>query len=90
MIGLAHEQITMWWIAIGMGAVVVVAVIVLLSLLLSFVNDIDRRVSDALENAARIAGNTGQLPALGETVEWAGVLRDELYRHAQTLASVRG
>ncbi|MGH9125820.1 MAG: hypothetical protein ACRDZ8_13995 [Acidimicrobiales bacterium] len=90
MIGLAHEQISMWWIAIGMGAVVVVAVIVLLSLLLSFVNDIDRRVSDALENATRIAGNTGQLSALGETVEWAGVLRDELYRHAQTLASVRG
>jgi hypothetical protein len=90
MIALAHDQISMWWIAIGMGAVVVIAVIVLMSLLLSFVNDIDESVRGALENAGRIAANTGQLPALGDTVELAGVLGDELARHAQTLASVRG
>lgn len=90
MTALAHDQISMWWIAIGMGAVVVIAVIVLLSLLLSFVNDIEQSVQGALENAGRIAGNTGQLSALGDTVELAGVLRDELGRHAQTLASVRG
>ena len=90
MIGLAHEDISMWWISIGMGAVVVGVVIVLMSLLLAFVNDIERGVRDALQHAAGIAGNTGQLTALGDTVELAGVLRDELGRHAETLASIRG
>lgn len=89
-LALAHEHITMWWVSIGIGFVVVLVVIVLLSLLLTFVNDIDTDVKSILNTAGGIAGNTGKIPALGQTAELAGVLRDELGRHAATLGSLRG
>jgi predicted permease len=89
-LALAHEHITMWWVSIGIGLVVVLVVVVLLSLLLAFVNDIDRDVKSILNTAGGIAGNTGKIPALGQTAELAGVLRDELGRHASTLGSLRG
>ncbi|MDQ1357701.1 MAG: hypothetical protein QOJ52_1146 [Acidimicrobiaceae bacterium] len=89
-LALAHEHITMWWVSIGIGFVVVLVVVVLLSLLLAFVNDIDRDVKSILNTAGGIAGNTGKIPALGQTAELAGVLRDELGRHASTLGSLRG
>jgi hypothetical protein len=88
--GLAHEHITMWWITLGMGLVVCLVVIVLLSLLMTFVNDIDRNVDSVLNTAGGIAGNTSKIPALGQTAELAGVLRDELGRHAAVLGSLRG
>jgi len=87
---LAHEDVSMWWITLGMGAVVVLVVVVLLSLLVTFVNDVDRGVDRILGSAGGIAGNTSKIPALGQTAELAGVLRDELRRHADTLGSLRG
>jgi hypothetical protein len=89
-LGLAHEHITMWWVTLGMGFVVCLVVIVLLSLLISFVNDIDTDVKSILNTAGGIAGNTSKIPALGQTAELGGVLRDELGRHAATLGSLRG
>jgi predicted permease len=87
---LAHEDVNMWWITLGMGFVVVLVVVVLLSLLLAFVNDVDRNVDSILGTAGGIANNTSKIPALGQTAELAGVLRDELGRHAATLGSLRG
>ena len=89
-LALAHEHITMWWVSIGIGFVVCLVVIVLLSLLLAFVNDIDRDVKSILDTAGGIAGNTTKIPALAQTAELGGVLRDELGRHAATLGSLRG
>ncbi len=90
MLMLAKEHITMWWVTIGIGFVVVLVVIVLLSLLLTFVNDIDKSVKNILDTAGGIARNTHNIPALGQTAELAGVLRDELGRHAAVLGSLRG
>ncbi len=87
---LAKEHITMWWVSIGIGFVVVLVVIVLLSLLVAFVNDIDSHAKSILDTAGGIARNTHSIPALGQTAELAGVLRDELGRHADTLGSLRG
>jgi hypothetical protein len=89
-LGLAHEHITMWWVTIGIGLVVVLVVVVLLSLLLTFVNDIDSDVKSILDTAGGIARNTHNIPALGQTAELGGVLRDELGRHAAVLGSLRG
>lgn len=89
-LALAQEHITMWWVTIGIGFVVVLVVIVLLSLLLTFVNDIDKDVKSILNTAGGIAGNTHNIPALGQTAELGGVLRDELGRHAALLSSLRG
>jgi len=89
-LALAQEHVTMWWVSIGIGFVVVLVVIVLLSLLLTFVNDIDGEVKTILDTAGGIARNTHNIPALGQTAELGGVLRDELGRHAATLGSLRG
>ena len=40
----AREHITFWWVTLGLGAVVISAVILLLSLLITFVDDIDKNV----------------------------------------------
>jgi hypothetical protein len=90
MLALAQQHITMWWITLGMGLVVCLVVIVLLSLLMAFVNDASRNVDRILDTAGGIAGNTSKIPALGQTAELAGVLRDELGRHAAVLGSLRG
>ncbi len=89
-LALASEHVTMWYVTLGIGLVVCLVVIVLLSLLVAFVNDIDRGTKSILETAGGIAGNTAKIPALGQTAELAGVLRDELGRHAATLGSLRG
>jgi hypothetical protein len=89
-LALAHEHITMWYVTLGIGLVVSLVVVVLLTLLTAFINDIDRGVNSILETAGGIAGNTGKIPALGQTAELAGVLRDELGRHAAVLGSLRG
>jgi hypothetical protein len=87
---LAQEHVTMWWVSIGIGFVVCLVVIVLLSLLTVFVKDIDDGVKDVLNTAGGIAGNTSKISALGQTADLSGVLRDELGRHAATLGSLRG
>jgi hypothetical protein len=89
-VGLAPQHVTMWWVTIGMGFVVCLVVIVLLSLLLAFVNDIDHDVKNILNTAGGIAGNTNKIPALGQTAQLAGVLGEELGRHAAVLGSLRG
>jgi hypothetical protein len=89
-LGLAQAHVTMWWVSLGIGFVVVLVVIVLLSLLLTFVNDIDGEVTSILDTAGGIARNTHNIPALGQTAELGGVLRDELGRHAAVLGSLRG
>ncbi len=87
---LAQEHVTMWFVTLGIGFVVVLVVVVLLSLLLAFVKDIDRDVKNILDTAGGIARNTHNIPALGQTAELGGVLRDELGRHAAVLGSLRG
>ena len=88
MIALAHEDVTMWWISIGMGAVVVVAVIVLLSLLIAFVQDIDRNVKTLWNTATRVARNTATTWMLKQTASATGALKAETARHAQALNSL--
>lgn len=88
MLGLAHEDVTMWWISIGMGAVVVVAVIVLLSLLITFVQDIDRNVKILWNTATRVARNTATSWMLKQTASATGALRAEAHRHAEALQSL--
>ncbi|MFN2556520.1 MAG: hypothetical protein ABR592_06525 [Nitriliruptorales bacterium] len=84
-LALAPEEISAWQIALGIGGVVLVAVILLLSLLLRFVNQIDRGVQVLWDTATRFAANTAtlwQIDAVGHTLE---ELRDELRRHDELL-----
>lgn len=84
-LALAPEEISAWQIALGIGGVVLVAVILLLSLLLRFVNQINRGVQVLWDTATRFAANTAtlwQIDAVGHTLE---ELRDELRRHDELL-----
>ncbi len=58
MLALAEDHITMWWVTLGLGAVVIIAVIVLLSLLVALVDDIDVNVREVWDTATRLAANT--------------------------------
>lgn len=86
-LALQSEHVTFWWITLGMGAVVIIAVIVLLSLLVSFVDDIDRNLKDVWDTATRLAANTATTWMLGQTVARTAELSAEVDRHAEFLSA---
>lgn len=69
----ASDTHAFWLIALGMGAVVVLVVIALLTLLLRVVKDIDGGVEVLTATATEVAGNTAAIMELPKT---AAVLRD--------------
>lgn len=90
MLALQAEHITFWWITLGMGAVVIAAVIVLLSLLVSFVDDIDQNLKDAWDTATRLAANTATLWQLRHTAARAQDIATEAGRHIGLLDAKLG
>ena len=87
---LQSEHITFWWITLGMGAVVIIAVIVLLSLLVSFVDDIDRNLKDVWDTATRLAANTATTWMLQQTATQTEQLGLEVRRHSELLSAKGG
>jgi hypothetical protein len=79
----------LWWISIGIGVTVVLCVIVLLSLLTAFVNDIDHHVAVVVE-VNHVAANTMTSPDLHEAARHIGALGRELETHVQQIASGEG
>ena len=71
----AREHITFWWVTLGLGAVVISAVILLLSLLVTFVDDIDKNGREAWDTATTwMLNQAGSLTA---------DLRTEVRKHAE-------
>lgn len=89
-LALQTEHVTFWWVTLGMGAVVAAVVVVLLSLLVSFVEDIDRNVKETWETATRVARNTATTWMLRNTARLTGELRAEAGRHAALLGARGG
>ncbi len=85
LLALATGERTMWWIAIGIAAVVLIVVIALLQLLLRFVEDINTNVSDLWETAERVAANTATTWMLGATAQALEQLRNEAAEHERVL-----
>ena len=83
----AREHVTFWWITLGLGAVVIAAVIVLLTLLVNLVDDIDKNVQDVWDTATRLAANTATTWMLGQTGQLTADLSDEIDAHNDLLAS---
>ncbi len=90
LLGLQSEHITFWWITLGMGLVVIIAVIVLLSLLISFVDDIDENVKDVWDTATRLAQNTSTTWMLNQCAVRTEELGAEIGRHSELLAAMGG
>ena len=89
-VNVASDHVQFWWITLGLGAVVISAVILLLFLLHTFVSDIDRNVREAWETATRLAQNTSTTWMLNQTGMLTAELRDELRKHAQLLGYAAG
>lgn len=77
----AQEEIAMWSVALGIGAVVIAVVIALLTLLLRFVQDIDQGLADVWQMATKLAANTATAWQLQGTANTVDKLRDEIRRH---------
>jgi nitrate/nitrite transporter NarK len=81
-LGFTAQELTMWRVTLGIGVVVIAVVIVLLTFLMKTVQDIDAAVSDVLDAAVAVAGNTSHLEALLVTNEAVAELKEEALRHA--------
>ena len=87
MIALAQDHITFWWLTLGLGAVVISAVILLLFLLELYVRDLNASVQRVWDTAARVATQTATTWMLPKTVELVGELNAEVERHVDFLVS---
>jgi hypothetical protein len=79
---LTPAEITYWQVILVLGAVVIVAVVVLLSLLILFVKTIDRevvKVRDTLEAITRNTADARLIPQTGDGVD--AVLAEGLQHH---------
>ncbi|MGH3908101.1 MAG: hypothetical protein ACRDTE_28560 [Pseudonocardiaceae bacterium] len=80
--GYTPEEIVYWWVAIGVGFVVVLVVILLLSVLISLVKIIDRGVVNVRDTLRAITGNTQHTTLIPETAEGVdAVLAEGLQHH---------
>lgn len=78
----ASDHQTMWWITLGLGVVVLSAVILLLGFLTILVKDIDAGINAVSEEAGEVATQTATTSMLNDTITLARTIRDETGRHA--------
>lgn len=89
-VALEENQETIWQVTLGLGFVVVCVVIILLSLLVGIVRDIDRNVTGVWATATMVARNTTTSWLLGNTAELTEDLRGETRTHAELFQSKTG
>lgn len=86
MIPIALETHTFWLITLGIGAVVALVVIVLMTLLLSLLKDIDAGVASASTVARSVAANTVAIQQLPTTASVLRDIREEALIHYDLLS----
>lgn len=84
------DEKVFWYIALGMGLVVVLVVIVLLALLVSLVRDIDEGVTSLWTVTKRLAINTTGMYQLAGTASVLRALREECLRQEKMLHERNG
>lgn len=86
--GFHYSEITFWYVALGIGFVVVLVVIALLTLLLRFVQDIDNGVVGVRDILHRVAGNTSATYLIAETAAGVDTVLAEGLQHHLFLTRV--
>jgi hypothetical protein len=81
---------TIWWIALGIGLVVIVVVALLMALLRSFVADIERGAEALVHSASAIGEQTAAISLLGDTLAGVQEIKEEAVVHLQFLNRVLG
>ena len=84
-LALTADERTLWYVALGIGLVVVFVVIALLTLLVRLVRYIDDGVAEVWATATRLAANTATTWQLQNTLNATRHLQEELRRHDQLL-----
>lgn len=84
-VALAAQEITFWQVLLALGAVVLVVVIALLSLLLSFVGSIEASVQGLGGVVQGVAGNTAHIKIALAVADSLDEVADEAGRHARLL-----
>src|SRR3989442_1087273 len=80
--GFASEEVTFWWVAIGIGLVVIAVAAALLQFLITLVKDIDRGVVAVKETLAATAGNTANSTLIGAVANGVDdILKEGLNHH---------
>lgn len=85
-LALTSDQTVFWEVALGLGLVVVLVVIALLTLLHRLVRDIDVGVAALWTVTKRLAQNTTGMYQFAGTASVSLALRDELIRHDKVLS----
>ncbi|MGH3480927.1 MAG: hypothetical protein ACRDRY_02975 [Pseudonocardiaceae bacterium] len=84
-LALAAEEITFWQVILALGAVVLLAVIALLSLLLYLVGSIETSVLRLWDVAQGVGGNTANIKIALAVIDSLDEVAAEAGRHAQLL-----
>ncbi|MBV9010552.1 MAG: hypothetical protein JO272_00645 [Pseudonocardiales bacterium] len=84
-LALAAKEITFWQVLLVIGAIVIVAVIALLSLLLYLVRSIEASVQGLGSVAQGVAGNTANIKVALAVADSLDEVMDEMRRHARLL-----
>ncbi len=89
LLALDSNEKVLWLVALGMGLVVIIVVIALLTLLHRLVRDIDDGVDSLWTVTKRLAQNTTGLYQLAGTASVLRALREELIGHDRLLSDDR-
>ncbi len=89
LLALESDEKVFWYIALGIGLVVVVVVIALLTLLSRLVREIEVGVTSLWTVTKRLAQNTTGLYQLAGTASVLRALREEMIRHDKLLGGER-
>ncbi len=84
-IELAPEEIALWYVALAVGAVVIIVVIALLGLLLYLVGAIERGARQLLAVAGGVASNTSSIKVALDVADTLDEVAAEAGRHAGLL-----
>ena len=81
------QEKVFWYVALGLGFVVILVVILLLTMLSRLVDDIDVNVDRLWTVTRRLAQNTTGMYQFAGTASILRALREELIRHDKMLSS---
>ncbi len=82
------QELTMWRISLGIGAVVIAVVILLLTFLVRLVTEIDGGVKGVLAAAGGVAADTSHLNELLTTNDAVVEIKKEALRHLALLETL--
>lgn len=82
LLGLTSTQESLWWVTLGLGLIVLLAVAAFLTLLVSLVHTIEKRVDVIRATLDQAAANTSDAALIAKTGDCVdAVLREGLEHH---------